>query len=145
MKERMEALWQLQDVENVTAETSSAVHPQLVSGQETQDLFARLNVGVEHGETAQQDSFFMPSTELRRNVTRRRFNERARESVGSTSVLVQRLVSRKAKEALEEDIDEALVKQNQDDFHHLVQQHKQVNQDMYDVLVGSPLDTSTPA
>jgi hypothetical protein len=189
MKERMEALWQLQNLGESDAEVASAVPPQHEPMQETQDMFARMNVGVDYGGMAHQDSQFMPSTELRRNVTRRRSSERARDSVGSTSVPVQRLVSRKPKDrpndmayasetkapkgrdaidavsvrspdvtsrhkvlkamwthkkALEEDIDEALGQQSQDDFHRLVQQHKQVNQDMYDVLVGSPL-TSTPA
>jgi hypothetical protein len=43
-------------------------------------------------------SSVMPSTELRRNVTRRRSNDRTRDSVGSTSVPIRSLVSRKPME-----------------------------------------------
>jgi hypothetical protein len=97
MKERMEVLWQLQNLGESNAEIAFAVPPQHEPMQETQDMFARMNVGVDHGGIAHQDSNFMPSTELRRNVTRRRSSERARDSVGSTSVPVQRFMSRKPK------------------------------------------------
>ncbi len=95
MKERMEALWQLQNLEENSADVASAVPSQ---HEPMQEMFARMNVGEGHGGMAHQDPPFMPSTELRRNVTRRRSNERARDSIGSTSVPVQRLVSRKAKD-----------------------------------------------
>jgi hypothetical protein len=201
MQDRIEAARQRRDFANATAE--SAARSGVGSVQDTQDWFSRLNVDADPEDTAQHNPSVMPSTELRRNVTRRRSQERARDSVGSTSVPVERLISRKSKErpkdvayssetkvpvkresgttqavsvwspdvtrrlipgadedpyrhkvlkemwvrkkALEEDIDEALNKQSQNDFHHLMQQHKQINQDMHDVLVGSPLESATPA
>jgi hypothetical protein len=48
------------------------------------------------------------------------------------------------KKALEEDIDEALGVQNPEDFHHLVQQHKKINQDMVDILATPHSGSSTP-
>ncbi len=43
-------------------------------------------------------SFAAPSTEQRRNVTKRRSNSRARDSVDSTSVPISSLLSRKPKD-----------------------------------------------
>jgi hypothetical protein len=202
MKERGGTSQHIQDLEDITAEISSAVRARLVPEHEAQDLFARMSLGDGFGRTPQQEVSSMPSSELRRNVTRRRSNERARDSVGSTSVPIQSLVSRKpmerqrdmayasetkavrtkesgistdsvsspsvtrklipseeedplrhkalkkmwiSKKVLEEEIDEALQAQNSKNFHHLVQQHKQLNQDMIDLLVESPSRSSTPA
>jgi hypothetical protein len=208
MKGRAQASRQMQDLEDITAEISSAVRARIVPVQDTQDLFANMNLNAESGQTPHQEFSAMPSSELRRNVTRRRSNERARDSVGSTSVPIPSLVSRKPKErqkdmvyasetkaamekdkgasnvfsvlspapvrspaitrrlipseeddpirhkalkdmwirkkALEDDIDEALGAQNSDDFHHLVQQHKQLNQDMFDVLAIPSFGSPTP-
>jgi hypothetical protein len=80
------------------AEISTAARARMVSVQDTVDLFARLNVESERDKTPQQMSSVMPSTELRRNVTRRRSNDRARDSVSSTSVPIRSLVSRKPME-----------------------------------------------
>jgi hypothetical protein len=98
MKGRTQAFRQMQDLEDVTAEISSAVRARMVSVQDTQDLFASLNLNVESGQNSYQPFSAMPSSELRRNVTRRRSNERVRDSVGSTSVPITSLVSSKPKE-----------------------------------------------
>ena len=95
MNERMEAAKQMQDLESLTAEFSSAVRARMVSDRDTQNLFASMNLGAGNDESPQQGSSVLPSSELRRNVTRRRSSERARDSVGSTSVPVRSLVSRK--------------------------------------------------
>jgi hypothetical protein len=251
MKERMDASRQLQDLEDITAEISSAVRARLVPERDAQDMFSRMTLDADSGKTPPQESSAIPSSELRRNVTRRRSHDRPRDSVGSTSVPIQSLVSRKSKErqkdlvyasetkapvatesgkyntasirspditrrilpsegedsirraalqemwvrrkaveaavdkdrgisntasvrspevtrklipsegedpirhaalkemwirkkGLEEDIDEALLTQNSGDFHQLVQQHKELNQHMFEMLIVLPASSSTP-
>ncbi len=205
MKGQVDTSQRMQDLEDVTADISSAFRARIAPVQDTQDIFARINLNAESGQTPQHEFTAMPSTELRRNVTRRRSNERARDSVGSTSVPIPSLISRRPKErqidmvyaneaiavigqektlsyntsvlspafkqslgvtrrlipnkeddpvrhkalkemwvlkkALEEDIDEALGSQNSEEFHQLVQQHKQLNQEMVDIL-RNPSDGS---
>jgi hypothetical protein len=202
MKGRMGTSQQMQALEDITAEISSAVRARLVPAHKAQDLFARMSLNEGSSRTPQLEVSSMPSSELRRNVTRRRSNERARDSVGSKSVPIQSLVSRKPmerqrdmayasetkavrakesgmpitsvrspavtrklipseeedpirhkalqemwilKKALEEDIDEAVGTQDSEDFHQLVEQHRQLNQNMIDLLVDSPSKSYTPA
>jgi hypothetical protein len=250
MKERMEASRKLQDLEEITAEISSAVRARLVPERDAHEVFALMTLNADSGKTPTQESSAMPSSELRRNVTRRRSHDRARDSVGSTSVPIQSLVSRKPKgrqkdldyasetkapvatesgkynttyirssditrrlvpsegedsirrealqemrvrrkvvetavgkeggifnaasdrspevtrrlipsegedpirhaalnemwirkKGLEEDIDEALLTQNSGDFHELVQTHKELNQQMFEMLMVLPASSSS--
>jgi hypothetical protein len=98
MKGRTGTAQQMQDLEDITEEISSAVRARLVPTHETQDLLARMSLDEGSGSTPQREGSVMPSSELRRNVTRRRSNERVRNSVGSTSVPIRSLVSRRPME-----------------------------------------------
>jgi hypothetical protein len=95
MKGQVDPSQRMQELEDITAEISSAVRARMVPVQDTQDLLARVTLNAEPVRTPQHEFTAIPSTELRRNVTRRRSNERARDSVGSTSVPIRSLVSRR--------------------------------------------------
>ncbi len=86
---------QMQDLEAIASEISTAARARMVSVQDTASLFARLNIESERAKTPHQMSSAVPATELRQNVTRRRSIDRARDSVGSTSVPIRSLVSRR--------------------------------------------------
>ena len=80
----------MQEGEKTSAEASSAVRSRITSEREIAGDLAQLTVG--------EDSAFITSTELRRNVTRRKSNERSRDSIESTTIPVRSLVSRKSLE-----------------------------------------------
>ena len=103
----------MQDADPLLEETSPAARARSVlqsalQWREAQGEFARMEITgssvrtpgpvlrLRSGGVSPGSSPVLPSTDLRRNVTRRRSNERARDSVGSTSVPVNRLLSRRS-------------------------------------------------